>query len=323
MQAEGWSAPLAEEGGGRPVSRPEPGPGNGVAPGLCQAIGRAATLALHDELKLAPKPGLVSFMDSGSHSDMDAHTFMRSLFALRHYFVRMAQLGLQHAPFEQLQACGRAAETRMLHATSGVNTHRGAIFMLGLLCASAGACLPDRRLDAAAVRAALHHHWGEALRRKALQASSLPGGVASRRHGLRGAAQEGALAFPAVFELGWPAWRDAQRRLATAGPLKRPAQVDYWRQVPLQTFFSIMADLDDSNLAHRGGLEGLHFARRAAAAYLAQGGAFTDGGNERAWVLHRAFVRRRLSPGGAADTLSACFWLHRLQRLRHSVAAGV
>ena len=46
-------------------------------------IGRAATLALHDELALAPKPGLVSFIDTGSHADMDAHSFMRSLFALR------------------------------------------------------------------------------------------------------------------------------------------------------------------------------------------------------------------------------------------------
>src|SRR5437870_13743264 len=96
------------------------------APGFApQAIGRAATLALHDELALSPKPGLVTLVDRGSHDDMDAHTFMRSLFALRGYFVRIAGLGAMGAPFEYLERCGIEAETRMLAATGGINTHRG------------------------------------------------------------------------------------------------------------------------------------------------------------------------------------------------------
>jgi phosphoribosyl-dephospho-CoA transferase len=103
-----------------------------------QVIGRAATLALHDELALSPKPGLVTPTDTGSHTDMDAHTFMRSLFALRTYFVRIAGLGATGAPFHALERCGIEAEARMLAATGGINTHRGSIFMLGLLCAAAG-----------------------------------------------------------------------------------------------------------------------------------------------------------------------------------------
>ena len=104
-----------------------------------QAIGRAATLALHDELTLSPKPGLVTLTSQGSHTDMDAHTFMRSLFALRSYFVRIAELGARGASFEALERCGVEAEARMFAATNGINTHRGAVFMLGLLCAAAGA----------------------------------------------------------------------------------------------------------------------------------------------------------------------------------------
>ena len=109
------------------------------APLTPAAIGRAATLALHDELALSPKPGLVTLVDNGSHHDMDAHTFMRSLFALRGYFVRIAEAGHAGAAFADLERCGIAAEARMLAATRGINTHRGAIFMLGLLCAAAGA----------------------------------------------------------------------------------------------------------------------------------------------------------------------------------------
>ena len=111
-----------------------------------QAIGRAATLALHDELALSPKPGLVTLVDSGSHDDMDARSFMRSLLALRGYFVRMADLGAAVVPFAQLECCGIDAEARMLAATGGVNTHRGAIFTLGPLLAPSRAAAPVQAL---------------------------------------------------------------------------------------------------------------------------------------------------------------------------------
>ena len=129
------------------------------------AIGRAATLALYDELALAPKPGLVTLVDCGSHDDMDAHTFMRSLFSLRHYFVQIAEAGFDGADFAVLERLGIEAEARMLAATGGVNTHRGAIFMLGLLCASAGAVTREHGCVAhpAQLRDALRRHWGDAL----------------------------------------------------------------------------------------------------------------------------------------------------------------
>jgi triphosphoribosyl-dephospho-CoA synthase len=266
------------------------------------AIGRAATLALHDELALAPKPGLVSFIDNGSHADMDAHTFMRSLFALRRSFVQMAELGAARAPFAALERCGMAAEARMLAATGGVNTHRGAIFVLGLLCAAIAAAQADgRALDAIAVRASLQRHWGAALQARSHRPPSLPGGLAAARHGLRSASQEAALGFPTLFDTALPAW-------ASARGLPLPRQ-------RLQVFFSILAVLDDSNLAHRGGIEGLQFARRQASGWLAGGGAAQPAAEARAWAVHRRFVQGRLSPGGCADTLAAACLLHRVGAL--------
>lgn len=265
------------------------------------SIGRAATLALHDELALAPKPGLVSFADSGSHDDMDAHTFMRSLFALRSYFVRIAELGSRHAPFEQLERCGIDAESRMLAATGGVNTHRGAIFMLGLLCAATAAVQADGvPLAAETLRAALRRHWGDALRQRCTRAPRLSGGLAARRHGLRSASQEAALGMPVLFETAVPAWSCARAR-GLAGT-----------RLQLQVFFETLAELDDSNLAHRGGAEGLKFAREQARVFLWRGGAARAEAIDDAWAIHRAFVARRLSPGGCADTLSATCFLSRL-----------
>lgn len=265
------------------------------------AIGRAATLALHDELALAPKPGLVSFVDSGSHDDMDAHTFMRSLFALRRYFVRMAELGARRVPFAELERCGIAAEARMLAATGGINTHRGAIFVLGLLCAATGAAqLGDGRRDAEAIRASLRAHWGPALTARTQRVPTLPGGLAASRFKLRSASQEAALGFPVLFETAVPVWRRARCR-----GLDLP-------RTRLDVFFALMAELDDSNLAHRGGLEGLNFARGHARSFQAAGGAADPFALARAWDIHRAFVARRLSPGGCADMLAAACFLSRV-----------
>lgn len=272
------------------------------SPDWAASLARAALLSLRDELALAPKPGLVSFVDSGSHTDMDAQTFLRSLQSLRGYFHDIAWLGAQAAPFAALERCGQAAEVAMLGATGGVNTHRGAIFILGLLCAAAGRVhAGGEPLSAHTLRAALQAQWGEALAQRAQRSSQLPGGLAARRWGLRSASDEAALGFPALFEGGLPAWRAAQA--AGAGP----------EAVQAQAFFTLLATLDDCNLAHRGGRVGLDWARAQARGFLAEGGALAHGWRERAWALHREFVARRLSPGGCADFLSALCWLDRVQ----------
>ena len=275
------------------LSRRLPGDLSAKAPDArAQRIGRAAIAALYDELALAPKPGLVSFVDSGSHTDMDATTFMRSLFALRHYFPRIAMLGAAGVPFEGLEALGVVAETRMLQATGGINTHRGAVFTLGLICAAAGS------------RQRLMDQWGEALQarrqRQSAASTASNGQRAARALCLRSVGEEAALGFPIVFDCAVPALAEARRQ----GLGDQRAR--------LQTLFHIMARLDDTNLAHRGGLAGLRFAQSQALEFLDAGGAARPEAIAHAQRIHQAFVARRLSPGGAADVLAAAGLIERL-----------
>jgi len=266
-----------------------------------QRIGRAAIAALYDELALYPKPGLVSFVDSGSHADMDATIFMRSLFALRRYGEQAAACGAAAAPFAALEQLGIEAERRMLRATGGVNTHRGAIFTLGLLCAAAGR-LQGRiaTLTPEALRESLRAGWGDALVLRRGRQSASNGQRAARRHGLRSAAAEAAEGFPVLFEVAVPALAAATRAgLGTAA-------------ARLQTLFSIIAVLDDTNLAHRGGAVGLRHARRTAKAFLEAGGAGRLDAFAAAEAIHRDFVSQRLSPGGSADLLAAACWMQRI-----------
>jgi len=268
-------------------------------------IGRSAVLALHDELALAPKPGLVSFVDTGSHRDMDARTFMRSLFALRHAFPALANMGAKGASLPALESEGIRAEAQMLRATGGINTHRGAIFTLGMLCAAAGRCLADRLpLDAANVRRVLIESWGRQLACRAARNTSSHGSRAARRFGLRGASLEAADGLPVLFEIVWPSLRAA---LAQGLPPERAR---------LQALLEAMAVLDDTNLVHRGGLQALYDVRAGARAFLRAGGAAAPDALDLAWTLHRELVARHLSPGGSADLLAAACWLQRVTSAR-------
>ena len=278
-------------------------------------IARCAVRALYAEVVLEPKPGLVSPRDNGSHTDMSAATFVKSLFALRHYFGHMARAGALAHPFDFLQALGLGAEERMLKSTGGVNTHRGAVFALGLLCAAAGRLAAQgEAVTAQSLRTSLMHHWGQALRWRAESAAraapSSNGQRAARRFGLRSAGDEAALGFPTLFEVTLPALQTALQ----AGHAPRAARV--------QAFFATMAVLDDTNIAHRGGWEGVQFVKTSAQTFLDAGGV-----NHTAWVwharaIHADFVARRLSPGGAADVLAAACWLQQLQQPEPALPVG-
>ena len=268
-------------------------------------IGRQAVRALYLELALETKPGLVSLRDNGSHQDMTAQTFVRSLFALRHYFVQMAHAGAAQQPFAALEALGLQAEVRMLRATGGINTHRGAIFALGLLCASAGSLQAQQiAISPYALRTALSTHWGPALRHRAecarQRAPSTHGQRVAQRYQLRSAGDEAADAFPTLFETTLPALQAAYAQ----GLADRAARI--------QAFFATMASLDDTNMVHRGGMDGLRFGQQAARQFLAAGGAARPDWLEHARALHAAFVARRLSPGGSADLLACACWVQQL-----------
>jgi triphosphoribosyl-dephospho-CoA synthase len=280
----------------------------GLAPLGCinihsSAVARLAVRALYAELALYPKPGLVSFVDNGSHSDMTAETFMRSLFALRGYFRAACRAGASGASFEGLKRLAIAAEARMLRATSGINTHRGAIFSLGMICAAAGHLLArGQAMSAPALQTAMRQQWGAAL------AAHADGNAPAIAHGRRvalaygasGAREEGARCFPSVFEIGYPV-------LCASRPLGD-------RRARVNVLFALMARLSDTNVLHRAGPQGADAVKASAQAFLDRGGSAAENWFGMALACHRRFVEARISPGGAADLLAASCLVDALTR---------
>ncbi len=267
-----------------------------------RAIGDSAVHCLLQELETFPKPGLVSHVDNGSHNDMDSGMFRRSAAAIQPYFQQLADAAAQGCDVGRLRAIGVEAETAMFAATSGVNTHRGAIFGLGLLCAAAGARVAGLIDPELSLGAVVSRMWGRGILDGPVLLHS-HGSAARRQFRAGGARVEAASGFPTVYQIGLPALRRAARILPNDSEAAR-----------VEACFALIASLEDTNLLHRGGLDGLRFARRATRIFLDQGGVRRSGWRERARSVHDDFVARRLSPGGSADLLAMTLFVDAHER---------
>ena len=205
---------------------------------------------------------------------------------------RLADAGAVGYGMGRLRIIGLEAEHAMFAATSGINTHRGAIFGLGLLCAAAGAKaggLVDPRLSLGDVVVRL---WGDSILDGPVLLHS-HGSAARRRFRAGGARTEAATGFPSVYGVGLP----ALRRAAPVMPQDTEA-------ARVEACFALIASVEDTNLLHRGGLGGLRFAHDAAQGFIDAGGVRAPGWRARAQSIHESFVAHRLSPGGSADLLA-------------------
>jgi triphosphoribosyl-dephospho-CoA synthase len=281
-----------------------PHPHLGFAPRLQAArLAEHAVGALIDEAMLTPKPGLVDLRGRGAHGDLSWALMCDSACALRPAFEQMALAGGAGADHDvllrrRIGALGRAAETAMLAASGGVNTHRGAIWALGLLV-TAAACAPGAGIDAITARA------GGLARIPdpgAPAQTGHKGETACRAHGVGGAKGQARAGFPHITRHALP----MLARVRAAGAPEHHARVD--------ALLAIMASLDDTCILARGGLHALKTTQRGARAVLDAGGSAVPAGRAALEALEHRLRALHVSPGGAADLLAGALLLDRLAR---------
>lgn len=281
-----------------------------VAAEKVQNIARFACQALMDEVLVSPKPGLVDRVNNGSHRDMDIFTFAASTAALYPYFAECARIGLEHAAqdapgvFDRLRLPGRMAEGAMLEATGGVNTHKGAVFSIGLLCAAAGR-LAVAQWEAGALLDACAQMTRGLTDRDCAGLTAETARTNGQRlyltHGITGVRGEAEQGFPLVRQYGYPKLRAGLRLGLPLNDAGRSA------------LLALMAHNDDTNLIHRGGLAAQRRVAERASALLAEQD-FPSA--EAAAALDAELIRDHLSPGGSADLLAMCFLLLFLEQER-------
>jgi triphosphoribosyl-dephospho-CoA synthase len=269
---------------------------------FAERLGEQVVEALIEEVTLAPKPGLVDLRSRGAHYDLDWKLMCLSAHALQPTFVEMARAGIETRPTlalrERIGAIGRDGEVRMLHATGGVNTHRGAIWALGLLV-TAAACEPEHLAPGGVAARA-----GSIARLPDRHAPSLTGHKGEQARldynvgGARGQAQAG---FPHVVQGALPELSHSRLR----GDSETAAR--------LNALLAIMASLDDTCVLARGGPAALAETQSGARRVLEHGGVAALAGRRHLKALDQRLVELHVSPGGAADLLAAALFLDRLQ----------
>lgn len=279
--------------------------------GIVQLIGGYAENALREEVYTTPKPGLVDLHDTGAHRDMDVYTFEKSARALGPYFSEMAVAGyLEDGPpervFREIRRIGIMAEKAMFRATGGVNTHKGAVFTLGILSAAAGYCFREygdfetRQILRTAGKmtcSVLEEEFQSMKMRKPETAGERLYKLYGER-GVRGEAQKG---FPVISRYGYPMMKNC----FTAGEDRN--------RTYLNVLLYIMTELNDTNILARGTWDDLRWLKRKSAAVMKDGGAFSQEGYRRIVKMNEECISRNISPGGAADMLAAVIFLYRLE----------
>lgn len=261
-----------------------------------ERIADEAVGALLTEALLTPKPGLVDASGQHSHPDMTLALLATSAEALRDPLQQCADaaraipLGLELRA--HIGAIGRAGERRMLAATGGVNTHRGALWALGLL--SAGVAAAENNFEAVDFASRLARLPDTA---RSVSRTMSHGEHARLTYGAGGAAGEARDRFPHVVDQGLPMLRSCRRR-------GEPADA-----AALNALMAIMARLQDTCVLHRTGLAGLDFVHRSAAEVLRSGGCGADAGRRRLERFCRQAGGLGVSTGGSADLLAATLFL--------------
>ena len=271
-------------------------------------IAHLATQALQAELDTTPKPGLVDKDNNGAHRDMDYALMQRSIDTLHPYFVKLALLGCADAlpTHTSIRDIGIEAEKAMLSATNGVNTHKGALFSMGL--AVVAAAHEERKIAANEEQILKERNGGEDVlvslqtTIKAL-AASFPD--TNGTHGskakllskgttaIKGALDNAREGYEMLFA-EWLPFYIERRKERDAHTLHK-------------TLLRIMCDLDDTNVIYRTDLATAEEVKQEARALL---NSFEEAVLK---DMDRHYTTRNISPGGAADMLSLTIFIGSIQ----------
>lgn len=254
-----------------------------------------AVAALYDEVHTTPKPGLVDENNNGAHNDMDIALFERSAEALRPYFAAAVGHGIREGSMPELRKLGLLAEESMYAATNGVNTHKGAVFSMGLLLYGIGSCLV--RGGSPAKNAA------ELLKteRERNESQSTNGAAVRKQHGRIGAYDEALAGFPNAGA--------AARFLSDFRSSGHP-------NPGAAALCALMSSVEDTNAYHRCGADGVAKMHREAKRIL---GLAPEKQCEALRELDAEFIRCNLSPGGCADLLALGYLLTSWQEYARSL----
>lgn len=270
-------------------------------------IGHLASMALQAELDTTPKPGLVDRNDNGAHRDMDHALMQRCIQALHPYFVRLAQLGFtdKQPCHDEIVNIGIEAEREMFKATGGVNTHKGALFSIGLAAVALAGEAFSRITQAERCGTMAYNDVNSkqiqslsnsiaSLARLFPDTNGTHGSKAKANNILKGALDNAREGYTQLFKAWLPFYID------------RIAEGDNYALH--KTLLRIMCDLDDTNIVYRTSMETMKEVKTEARQMLDTSRNIVNF-EAALQAMNTDYIHRNISPGGSADMLSLVVFL--------------
>lgn len=274
-------------------------------------IAALAQRAILYEVSTSPKPGLVDRENSGAHSDMDFFTFMASSSAL---YKGLYDCVIQGYSFEEgddtklltkIRIPGIQCEKSMLEATNGVNTHKGIIFSMGILCAVVGRLYRKYELHNMNIELILDEvkkvcigltdrDFKEVTSKKKLT----HGERLFKEYGFKGIRGEVESGFNTVLVNAVPVlrhWNDDKTLTLN--------------DVFLEILLNLMAESQDTNVIIRGGIESSKYVKSISGEFIKSGGMRQSNAVVKLQNMNLEFIKRNISPGGSADLLAVTIFL--------------
>lgn len=271
-------------------------------------VARLALCSMLYEVSTSPSPGLVSPVSKGAHSDMDFFTFLKSTSSISYYLPIFVQIGIDYDDniLKRLREVGIKAEKDMLKATNGVNTQRGLLFLMGILCACAGSCIKKGlSLNRYNISKECIDICKDIVKDELYnidKSKKLTNGeVLFLKYGIQGIRGEVEKGIPTVLKYGLPSLEDAlKNKLCIKDALSH-------------TLINIMTNIEDTTVLNRCGIEGLNRMKSLAIKAMEFGGMKTLEGKNFISFMEEVFIKENISPGGAADILAATLFIYKLE----------
>lgn len=268
-------------------------------------ISQFALKGIISEVSTMPSFGLVSPSTMGSHKDMDYYTFVDSSFVIGPYIKEMASLGYSyHQPkeiFEAIRFIGMDCEKAMFEATDGVNTHKGMIFLVGILAAAIAKTMHEKA-DFERIEEVIKDMCENILddfkdldnKNKLTHGEKLY--VNYGFTGIRGEVKSG---LPVLFKEIIPSYLTSNLK---------------GHELYAHTLLRLMSKVEDSTIVHRQSIEKLHEVQKKAKEILDLGGLESSEGTEAALTFEETCIKDNVSPGGSADLLAVIIFLGEIKR---------
>lgn len=261
------------------------------------------------EITATPKPGLVDRNNSGSHSDMDIFTFMASAGTLYPYFLECYEIGVNtrgddaHCTLDSLRDVGKRAELFMYRATDGINTHKGAIFTLGIVLGAVGRLYSNNQIitvdDVFEEIKQMCKHLIESDYKGIKQKNMFTKGEMLYNEykicGVRGEAESG---FSTVKNIALPILKKCFENKKSIN------------DALCITLLYIIKSIDDTVLISRSSLQRANEVKKGIDNLLKEN---PYPSTELIEKLDTEFIKENLSVGGAADLLSVCYFIYLLE----------